>query len=171
MDSGAFEALYAAHVRELLGFLTYRTGDPALAEDLLADTFERALRARRRFDSSRGTPAAWLYVIALNTMRDHARRRAAERRAIDRLAPGAPDSVPAPDDAVGERAEIHAALAGLGDDEREAVALRYGADLPVAQIARVLGVPRTTVEGRLHRGLLKLRAELAATESQRARAS
>src|SRR3954470_6331520 len=62
----AFERLYAEHAGPLLAFLTYRTGDAVLAEDLLADTFERVLRARRRFDPRRGSQKAWLYTIALN---------------------------------------------------------------------------------------------------------
>ena len=40
-----FERLYAEHAQPLFAFLTYRTGDRVQAEDLLADTFERALRA------------------------------------------------------------------------------------------------------------------------------
>ena len=77
-----FERLYAAEAQGLFGFLAYRTGDRALAEDLLADTFERALRARTRFDRApRARAQTWLYAIALNLLRDHARRAAAEGRA------------------------------------------------------------------------------------------
>jgi Sigma-70 region 2 len=50
MRDDRFEQLYTEHAQGLFGFLSYRTGDHVLAEDLLADTFERALRARRRFD-------------------------------------------------------------------------------------------------------------------------
>jgi RNA polymerase sigma factor (sigma-70 family) len=49
------------------------------------------------------------------------------------------------------------ALARLGDDEREAVALRYGADLSLKEIASVTGTRETTVKGRLHRGLNAMR--------------
>jgi len=44
-----FERLFEEHAQPLFGFLIYRTGNRNLAEDLLADTFERALRGRRRF--------------------------------------------------------------------------------------------------------------------------
>ncbi len=43
-----FEQLYEESAQPLFAFLVYRTGDRNLAEDLLSDTFERALRARRR---------------------------------------------------------------------------------------------------------------------------
>ena len=55
MRDDEFERLYAAEAAGLFSFLAYRTGDRALAEDLLADAFERALRARRRFDRRRGS--------------------------------------------------------------------------------------------------------------------
>src|ERR671914_1505787 len=85
MRDDEFERLYAAEAQGLFGFLAYRTGNRALAEDLLADAFERALRARGRFDRRRGSEKTWLYAIALNVLRDHARRAAARSRAVERL--------------------------------------------------------------------------------------
>ena len=66
MRDDEFERLYAAEAAGLFSFLAYRTGDRALAEDLLADAFERALRARGRFDRRRASQKTWLYAIALN---------------------------------------------------------------------------------------------------------
>ena len=154
-----FERLYAAEAQGLFGFLAYRTGDRALAEDLLADTFERALRSRKRYDRRRGPAKAWLYAIALNLLRDHARRAAAEGRAIERVGPGAP-SVEAPGAAVEDRDVVQRALSRLSPEEREAIALRFGAELTVPEMAEALGEPLTTVEGRVYRALRKLRAEL-----------
>ncbi len=88
MRDADFDRLYRREAQGLYGFLAYRTGDRALAEDLLADTFERALRARRGFDRRRGTERNWLYAIALNLLRDHARRAATEGRAVDRVRSG-----------------------------------------------------------------------------------
>src|SRR5919108_5762560 len=90
MRDDEFERLYAAEAPGLFAFLAYRTGDRALAEDLLADAFERALRARRRFDPRRGAARTWLYSIALNLLRDHARRAAAEGRALERVSTPVP---------------------------------------------------------------------------------
>jgi RNA polymerase sigma factor (sigma-70 family) len=153
-----FERLYAAHASQLLAFLVYRTGDRALAEDLLADTFERVLRGRGRFDPRRGGEKTWLYAIALNCLRDHARRRSAEQRALEGSAPGADETVAT--DAVLERDVVHRSLGALSADERLAVALRFGADLTMPEIAKLTGEPLTTVEGRIYRALGKLRAEL-----------
>jgi RNA polymerase sigma factor (sigma-70 family) len=155
-----FHRIYAEHAQSLLSFLAYRTGDRALAEDLLAETFERALRARWRFDRRRASEKTWIYSIALNCMRDHARRRSAEERALSRVGASEPAAGPDPLENVEARDSVHNALGVLSDEEREAVALRYGADLTVPEIAKLTKQPLTTVEGRVYRGLRKLRDAL-----------
>ena len=160
MRDDEFERLYEAEAQGLFGFLAYRTGDRSLAEDLLADTFERALRSRRGFDRRRGSAKTWLYAIALNLLRDQARRAAAEGRALERVGP-APAGGPELGDAVEHRDVVQRALATLSAEEREAIALRFGAELTVPEIAEALREPLTTVEGRVYRALRKLRGELA----------
>jgi RNA polymerase sigma factor (sigma-70 family) len=161
MRDEEFERLYAAEAQGLFAFLAYRTGDRALAEDLLADAFERALRSRGRFDRRRGSEKTWLYAIALNLLRDHARRAAAEGRALGRVdEPSPPDEF----EGVERREALNGALARLSPEEREAIALRFGADLSVPEMARVLGEPLTTVEGRVYRALRKLRERLEPLE-------
>src|SRR5207244_1989203 len=145
----------------LFAFLAYRTGDRALAEDLLADAFERALRSRVRYDRRRGSEKTWLYAIALNLLRDHARRAGAEGRALER-ADAAGSEVRDPFAGVEARDELGRALGCLSAEEREAIALRFGAELTVPEMAEVLGEPLTTVEGRVYRALRKLREALGA---------
>jgi RNA polymerase sigma-70 factor (ECF subfamily) len=157
-----FERLFAEHAGPLLGFLVYRTGDRALAEDLVATTFERALRARRRFDPRRAGEKTWLYAIALNCLTDEARRRSAETRALERAGVPAVSADVAWTEGVADRDVLGRAMDALAAEEREAVALRFGADLSVPEIARVLGVSLTTAEGRVYRGLRKLREQLDA---------
>jgi RNA polymerase sigma-70 factor (ECF subfamily) len=159
MRDDDFEALYAEHAEGLFSFLAYRTGDRSLAEDLLADTFERALRHRRRFDLRRGSRKTWLYAIAVNVLRDHLRRRAVEAGAneqSDRLAPVRSLET----DAVENRDLVSRALEALSSEEREAIALRFGADLSLPEMAKLLGEPLTTMEGRVYRALRKLRDPL-----------
>ncbi len=160
MRDERFERLYAEHAQALFGFLSYRTGDRALAEDLLADTFERALRARRRFDPRKGSEKTWLYAIALNCLRDQARRRSAEGRALERMTSGPSLGSPAELEAIADRDLLNQSLETLSEEEREALALRFGADLTVPEIARLTGERLTTVEGRVYRALRKLREEL-----------
>lgn len=155
MRDEEFEELFDEHAPGLLAFLVYRTGDRTLAEDVLADTFERALRARRRFDPRRASRKTWLYSIALNRLRDQLRRGEAETRAYQRVAVPAPEDTALAD--LERRDELAAAMARLSPEEKEAVALRYGADLTVPEIARLTGQSLSTAEGRVYRGLRKLR--------------
>ncbi len=155
-----FEQLYADHAQPLFGFLTYRTGDRALAEDLLGEAFERALRSRRRYDPSKASAKTWLYAIALNCLRDQQRRSQAESRALQRAAPGAEETADSGLGQIEDRDELARALAALSEEERETVALRYGGQLTAPEIAKLVGEKLTTVEGRLYRALRKLRLEL-----------
>jgi RNA polymerase sigma-70 factor (ECF subfamily) len=157
MRDDKFEQLYAEHAQMLFAFLSYRTGDRVLAEDLLADTFERALRARRRFDPRKASEKTWLYAIALNCLRDSARRRGTESRALERVASGQSSGSTGEIDQVADRDLINRSLATLSEEEREAIALRFGADLTVPEIAKLTGERLTTVEGRVYRALRKLR--------------
>ena len=161
MRRADFDRVYSEHAPAVYAFLAYRTGDRILAQDLLADTFEAALRARRLFDRTRGSERTWLMSIALNRLRDHARRRSAEARAYDRVSAGEPSGAGDGLEAVADRDYIMRALAVLSEEERECLALRFGADLTLKEIAAALGEPETTVEGRVYRGLRKLRDELA----------
>jgi RNA polymerase sigma factor (sigma-70 family) len=161
MRDDEFERLYEREAAGLFAFLAYRTGDRALAEDLMADAFERALRARRGFDRRRGSERTWVYAIALNALRDHGRRAAAEGRALERAAAGVTEGSSAGVEAADARDAVGRALAGLAPEEREAIALRFGAELSVPEIADVLGVPLTTAEGRVYRALRKLRPHLS----------
>src|ERR1700761_2847332 len=90
MKSDQSEHLYAEHAEPLLRFLVYRTGNRATAEEVLADTFERVLRSRSRFNPNRGKVKTWIYSIALNRLRDLHRRSEAEERALRRNEAGGP---------------------------------------------------------------------------------
>jgi RNA polymerase sigma-70 factor (ECF subfamily) len=169
MRTDRFERMYVAHRDRLFAFLVYRTGDRALAEDLLGDVFERALRARARFDPRRGSETTWLYAIAVNRLRDHQRRATVERAAMDRVTLQQRLAVDPADDDVADRDRVMRGLETLTPQDREIVALRFGADLTAPQIARVTGQPLSTVEGRLYRALRRLRdtmdAEPAAADA------
>jgi len=158
VQGAAFERVYAENAESLLRFLIFRTGDRVLAEDLLADTFERVLRAGRRFDPRKASEKTWLYTIALNLLRDHARREGVAERALERVGTGGHDS--GAFERIDARGDLSRALETLSPEERELMALRFGADLTLPEIAKALGERRTTVEGRFYRALRKLRERL-----------
>jgi RNA polymerase sigma factor (sigma-70 family) len=171
MREDGFERLYEEHAQGLFAFLRYRTGNTAVAEELLADTCERALRARKPFDPRKGSAKTWLYAIALNCLGDHARKHAGEGRALERVAAGPGFQMAEPEEidelaegefeGIADRDELSRSMAALSGEEREAISLRYGAELTVREIAKLTGVPLTTIESRVYRALEKLREALA----------
>lgn len=161
------ERLFAEHSQRLYAFVTYRTGDPALAEEIVGDTFERVTRTRWRFDRGKGSEQSWIYAIAVNLVIDHQRRAAAERRALDGV--GHAHQQAAANDPlaqVADRDELLRALARLEPEMREVLALRFGADLRLKDIAQLTRLPISTVHERLHRGLRRLQADLERDRAQ-----
>lgn len=160
MRDSEFERLYEDHAQAMFGFLAFRTGDRTLAEEVMSEAFERALRARKRYNPGKGSAKTWLYSIALNCLRDQQRRRGAELRALDRVGAAETGFDESAIDRADTRDEVQRALAGIAEEEREVVALRFGGELTAKEIAKLLGTKQSTVEGRLYRGLRKLREEL-----------
>lgn len=156
-----FDRAYEEHAQPLLRFLVYRTGDRALAEDLVADTFERVLKARSRFNRRKASERTWIYAIALNLLRDHQRRVVAGARAVERSTVAAGSGPGTKEIEHVENLDlIQRGLSQLAPEEREAVALRYGADLTLPEIAKLTDQKLSTIEGRVYRALRKLRETL-----------
>ena len=160
MHDPDLERLFSEHAQPLYGFLAYRVGDSTVAEDLLGDTFERVVKSHRRFNARKGSEKTWIYTIALNCLRDHLRRTQAEGRALERS--GTIDDLVQERalEQVGDHDELQRALDRLEPAEREVLALRYGSDLRLQDIADVTSLPLSTVQGRLYNGLRKLRDAL-----------
>jgi RNA polymerase sigma-70 factor (ECF subfamily) len=132
------------------------TADRALADDAAQDAIQQAFRALDRFDETRPF-APWLKRIAVNRAIDQLRRR----RKLDVLGD---ESAVLHGWKVGEAADadlrlwaVADAVAALGAAKRTVVVLHYWLDLPVEEIAGVLGLPIGTVASRLSRALADLR--------------
>lgn len=157
--SASFAETAEAHLDDVYGYLVYLTRDRSLAEDLAADTFEKALRQWRRFDARRGSARTWLCQIARTTALDWFRGEERRRRREERAA------VPERTDAAfaeGLSPELEAALRELSAGEREVIALRVLLDLDGDEAARVLGISPTAVSTRLSRALKKLEEKVTA---------
>jgi RNA polymerase sigma factor (sigma-70 family) len=141
-------------IRRVYAYAAYRLGDGPDAEDVVGETFERAVRYRDRYDPKQGPPIAWLLGIAHRCVSEAYAGRSDEPRA--ELTDTAREIE---EDAV-RRLELSAAVNRLDERDRELIALRYGADLTAAQIAEHLGLRTNTVEVRLHRALARLRSML-----------
>ncbi len=151
----SFAELYRATVTDLYAYVATLLGDRAAAEDVVAQTYERAYRKRRTFDPARGSERAWLFGIARNAALDELRRR---RKVVPLVLDPADETLAAPeDDDRDRRATVRAALGALPPRDRELVALKFHAGLGNAEIARVLGQSESNVGTRLHRAMTRLR--------------
>jgi RNA polymerase sigma factor (sigma-70 family) len=141
------------HLDDVYRYLVFLTADPVLAEDLAAETFEKAFRSWKRFDPRRGGERTWLCQLARSRALDHfrseARRRRRETDAVGELLVSEPL-------AEGLSPELDSALRSLSAAEREVVVLRVVLELSSAEAAGILRIGRTASSMRLARALQKL---------------
>lgn len=144
-----FQVFLDEHRSAVLAFLRAMVG-PVDADDCFQETFMAALRGYQSLDGS--NPRAWVMTIARNKAIDH--HRASRRRAVPR-GDDLPE-VPAPQPARADR-ELWAEVGALPDRQREAVALRFAADLRYREIAQAMGSSEEAARRSVHEGLKKLR--------------
>ena len=125
--------------------------DPVAAEDAVQEAALRAWSMRRGLrDPDRAE--AWFARIVVNVCRAELGKRSRQRLVVQT------DSVPATDGSPELRDEVARAVARLNVDEQVVVAMRYGRDLTVPQIAQLTGIREGTVKSRLHNAQEHLRA-------------
>jgi RNA polymerase sigma-70 factor (ECF subfamily) len=146
----AFDRLARRWTPRLLRFAARTVGRADLARDVVQETWIGAIRGLNSLADPTSFPA-WIYAIAQRKCVDAIRagqrwrRRTEEmQREADGAEPG-DGAAPAPGDA----RDLAAAMAMLNDEQRTVVALFYGEDLRVSEIAEVLSVPAGTVKSRL----------------------
>lgn len=151
-----WEAIYRAELPRVLNFFRYRVGDPALAEDLTASTFEKAWTGRERY-RDQGKFSSWLMTIARNVATDHFRSERSHLpidAAADREAGPTPLAIV---EANEDAARLRELLSQLPERQRELVALKYGAERTNREIARLTGMSESNVGTTLYRIVQHLR--------------
>ncbi|MFL5732918.1 MAG: RNA polymerase sigma factor [Chloroflexia bacterium] len=167
-DPRAFEQLYDRYLPRLYAYVAYRVGRAQDCEDLVANTFLKAVEALDRFEWRRsGSFAAWLFRIALNEVTDYHRRNrmAARHLPLDELPDlragdlAHSDLFPQPEDALLRKetfAHLRALLATLPPRRQDIITLRFFGGLRNSEIALALGLDERTVASHLCRGLKDL---------------
>ncbi len=161
-DRQAFGALYDRYMRRIYAFAYRCTGDTALAQDVTAATFEKALRHLGRFRWQGVSFGAWLYRIARNEIMQAFRRA----RFVEPLSEWHVADEPSPDDH--QHDALYAAFAGLSASDRELLTLRFFEEMSSAEVAQVLGCSVNNVYMRLHRALGRLRQAVEKLEQPEA---
>lgn len=153
-DREALGELWDELTPKLFGYLVNTVRDKILAEDLLQATWLKALNNLPKFQHRGVAISAWLFAIARNECRQHWRKtkhetglEITENDVID-------DNRSSSDNKI----LIDQLLNLLSEDDREILRLRYIADLPLNEIAKVLNINFITARVRVHRAIAKARA-------------
>jgi RNA polymerase sigma-70 factor (TIGR02952 family) len=161
-DGDAFGALYDRYVDMVFRFVYYRVNDRALAEDFTSETFLRALRRISSITYQGRDIGAWFVTIARNIVLDHMKsaRRRLESPTADTIEPAdAAQTAPSTESAVLaslQSEQLMAAVAKLGDEQRECVMLRFVHGLSVNETASVMGKNDGAIKALQHRAVRKL---------------
>lgn len=159
-DRAAYVELYRRYVGRVYSYFSWKFGR-VVAEDLVSDTFERALVTLHRFDARRSW-RAWLFGIARYISREHARR--GQREPVTTSEPVDPiTESPGPEQTAleGERlAFARKLVASLPRGDREVIELRFWADLSYREVGTVMRISEGAARVRVHRALRKLKGLL-----------
>jgi RNA polymerase sigma-70 factor, ECF subfamily len=162
-DAPAFATLMERHAPGLFRLAYALVGNRADAEDVLQEAFLGAYRGLRGFQG-RSSVRTWLGQILVHQALALRRARQMRRGGVDSGAngPTEPAAEPSATGEVDRREDVMQALVRLSPEHREAIVLREFEHMSYEQIAVTLGVPRGTVESRLHRARAELRTLLSA---------
>ena len=132
-DPARFVDIYERYVDRIYAFVSRRTGNRVVAEDITSQVFEQALRTVGRFEW-RGVPlAAWLYRIAANALVDHWRDR---RRDADEPPPDVPDAREL--DELDRRIALYQQIDRLPDLQRRVIRMRFVDEKSIRDVAAAL---------------------------------
>jgi len=166
-DRLALAELYDAAAPLVHGLTTRILEDRTAAEEATADAFIQVWRQAERWDPGRGSPLAWLLMLARSRAIDRLRARgpwrAEQEVTIESLNVDTDAPSPEDDAAVAERGRlVRAALGCLVPDQRRLIELAYFQGYSHTEIAATLGQPLGTVKTRIRLGMTRLRESLGA---------
>jgi RNA polymerase sigma-70 factor, ECF subfamily len=161
VDADAFGALYDRYCDRIYRYVFRRLRNHEAAEDVTADIFLKVLRAIDTYRRTTAPFSTWLYRIAANAVVDYARGRRITT-SLDATTDAADVGVSVEELAITrvEAARVWQAVDNLTEAQRTAVTLRFGSDLPIADIAEQMGRTEGAVKLLLNRGLAAVRAQL-----------
>jgi len=153
-------ALYQQACPPLIGLLTVLGGSRTDAEEVAHDAFVKLIDHWRTVGTY-DDPAAWVRTVAVRLLISRRRRFRVAQRGLRRMSAGEPLSVPA---LGGESVDLERAMASLSVHHRAVLVLHHACDLPLDEVAEILGLPVGTVKSRLSRARAALSPMLSDLE-------
>jgi RNA polymerase sigma-70 factor (ECF subfamily) len=165
-NAAAFELLVRRHQRAVRNVCARLCSQADLADDLAQEVFVAAWQSRQQYQA-RGRLLSYLLTFAVNRSKNAARDRF--RRAETSEHEHAPTLAGSPFDALSQaeqRQRLNACIAKLPTQQRQVIALKFGADLGYAQIADIVGCPEATARSRVFLAMTQLRRLIGKWGSQ-----
>lgn len=139
-DSEALGQIHDEYYGPIFRYALYRTGSRETAEDIASEVLTRLLEGLHAGTGPTTTLAGWLFGVAARVVNDHFRQ--AYRAPMVELDDALPDHHSTPTSltvAALEREELRQALLTLTEEQQHVIALRFGQDMPIQQVARMMG--------------------------------
>ena len=166
-DKEAFAELYEAYFDKIFRYIVFKIGDRTEAEDMTQQVFLKALKSISTYKHTEVPFSAWLYRIAHNQMVDHFRKSSRQQSTelTEAITPDDPDENPQLQTELKVDIEYMVkATRQLTKAQQEVIALRFSSDLPVAEVARLMGKSEGAVKALQHSAVVALRKIMVVAE-------
>jgi RNA polymerase sigma-70 factor (ECF subfamily) len=165
-DQEAFAQLYEEYFDKIYRYVTLKIGDEMEAEDVTQQVFLNTLRSISSF-KQKGKPfSSWLFRIAHNQVVDHLRKKKRANVPLDESLPSSNDN---PQQLTELKLDIERLLSAtrrLTEAQREVISLRFTSELPIAEVARVMGKSEGAVKALQHSAIIALRRVLTVADDE-----
>jgi len=162
LEADALSQIHDMYYAPIFRYVAFRVGDRTVAEDLASEVFTRLLSALRDRSAPQNTLRGWLYGVAARVVSDHFRKRyrAPEVELNESLVSreaGPAEIV----EAMLAREDLKQAMTGLTEEQQNVLALRFGYDMPIQEVARTLGKTEGAVKQLQARAIAALARRLS----------
>ena len=160
-DTDALAQIHDLYYAALFRYIAFRIGDRDLAEDLTSEVFTRFLSALRQRNAPETTLRGWLYGVAAHVVSDHLRKRYRTKQVEldETIVSGAAGPAELAELAA-TRADLRQAMTDLTEEQQHVIALRFGQELPIQEVARSIGKTEGAVKQLQARAIAALARKL-----------
>lgn len=161
LDSDALAEIHDTYYAPIFRYVAFRVGNREVAEDLTSEVFTRLLSALRDRTAPQNTLRGWLYGVAARVVSDH--HRQSHRTPQVELDESIASREAGPAEAVEAmltRADLKRAMAKLTEEQQNVIALRFGYDMPIQEVARTMGKTEGAVKQLQARAIAALARKL-----------
>jgi RNA polymerase sigma-70 factor (ECF subfamily) len=162
LDMDALAQIHDLYYEPIFRYVAFRVSDRHVAEDLTSDVFTRFLAAVRERRAPHSTLRGWLYSVAANVVNDYHRKyyRASYVELDETMVSMEVGPEQVAEDAL-TRADLRRAVAGLTEDQQNVIALRFGDEMPIQEVARTMGKTEGAIKQLQARAIAALARKLS----------